>query len=696
MSSSNGPDNAYTQEFTQTTLSPEAYEIFASAMPDDKLLDMLGKSLTNSRDYWDKAPWSLTKTDTQNVGFFLGDQTRKGELIQGDIEGTDNRLLTATRAILSYATGQLAKPEITPSRNDDKYQRMARSIQGALFQHATDDHVDIKVRSAVTNLIIRKRAFLKLRYDPNKGAYGDIVTEVVNPEDIIIDRYAPFMGNPNVIHHRLRCTVADLVSKFPKKKKDILRAFKTGTDEQLSDYITYFESWYSYLNADGTPGEAVCWFLPEQQIVLDKMPNPNWMYTGDAQNDKQTNVAFTPPKPFVPFNYLNLGHSYIDETSLFDQAKPLQEMLNRRSRQFNANVDFMNGRWVGSKKAFSEEDGFKFINKGSRTMALVDSDDVGKTVQVLTPNTISPQVFESMRDFRNEIDGIMGTPSVFKGSQPDSQDTLGRDLMVKQQAGMLQDDLVRAVQMAMETYYNILLQMMRVYYVDDYWFSVKGGDGKQDFIMLNGDAIDANVKIGVQVDSTLPLDKPSIRNTALQLAKLNRIDQLTLLEDLGVPDPEIRTERFLRSQIDVMGYMQSVERDMDDNNADIDIMQITAGKEPEERDNYDQDYFNYFNHFLTTNRFAKLPQDAKQRLVSFLALVQHQASQGLALQEAMVNDAGIIEQPPIPPAPKKTVNMRINGTLDPQQSAQVSGVAPPAQAPSTTGAPNPAANPSAR
>src|SRR4029077_6496791 len=111
---------------------------------------------------------------------------------------------------------------------------------------------------------------------------------------------------------------------------------------------------------------------------------------------------------------------------------------------------------------------------------------------------------------------------------PQNQDTLGRDQMLKTQAGMLQDDLVRCVQISMEMYYNKLLQMMRVYYTDDYWFQVKGGDGKFDFIMLNGDTIDSNVKIGVQVDSTLPLDKASIRATALELAKMQRIDQLTL------------------------------------------------------------------------------------------------------------------------------------------------------------------------
>lgn len=679
-------DSVYTDLFEQTYLPDEAMEVFALDLPDEKLSKMLIKSLDENVDYWNREPWNLQNTDKDNVKFFLGDQLDPKELARDGVTGTDNRLFTSTRAILSYATGSLAKPEVSPSRSDDQFVRMARSMQTALYQHAKEEHVDVKVRAAVTNLIVRKRAFLKLRYDPSLGSYGDITTEVCNPEDIIIDRHAKYMDNPNIIYHRLRCSVEELCLKFPKKASAIKEAYgiKKGVWTQMSRYVTYFEAWFSYFDAQGVPSEGLCWFLPQFDMILDKMPNPNWIYTGNLAKDKQTNVLFVPPKPFVWFNYLNLGHSFIDETSLFEQAKPLQEMLNRRNRQFNTNVDFMNGRYVGSKKAFSEEDGYKFVNKGARTMALVDADDVGKAVTVLTPSTISPQVFQSLQDFRSEIDGVMGTPSVFKGANPQSQDTLGRDQMVKQQAGMLQDDLVRSVTVGYERYYQILLQMMRVYYTDDYWFSVKGGDGKQDFIMLNGDSIDANVRITVEVDSTLPVDKESIRATAMELAGQQLIDPLTLFEDLGMPDPEIRAERLLKMQMQPFVYMGSIMQNQDNAEAELDIQLLIKDKEPQERDNYDENYLKYYNNFITLNRFAMLPQDAKQRVVSFLALVQHQASQSAALQESMPDSAGMLDAPPIYP-PKTTV--RLQGTVDGNQASALASGSLPAPEPPQPPAP---------
>lgn len=683
---------AYDNLFGQTYLPDEAYEQFSLDMPDDRLDKMLIQSLDNNVEYWNQSPWKLQDTDRTSVDFFLGDQMDPKELARDGVSGTDNRLFTATRAILSYATGSLAKPEVSPSRSDAQYVRMAKSMQTALYQHAKEEHVDAKVRAAVTNLIVRKRAFLKLRYDPTLGSYGDILTEVCNPEDIIIDRNAKFMDNPNIVYHRLRCSVEDLLLKFPGKAKQIKEAYaiKQGRWTQMSRFVTYFEAWFSYYDAKGVPREGVCWFLPQYHLILDKMPNPNWIYTGDDAQDKQTNVLFIPPKPFVWFNYLSLGHSFIDETSLFEQAKPLQEMLNRRNRQFNQNVDFMNGRYVGSKKAFSEEDAYKFVNRGARTMALVDAEDVTKAVNVLTPSTVSPQVFESLQDFRNEIDGVMGTPSIFKGGQPDSQDTLGRDQMVKQQAGMLQDDLVRAVTVGMERYYQVLLQMMRVYYTDDYWFSVKGGDGKQDFIMLNGDAIDANVRVTVETDSTLPVDKEAIRATSMELAQMKLIDPLTLFEDLGVPDPEIRAERLLKMQMQPFVYMGSVMQDEDNSEAELDIQLVIADKEPTERDNYDENYLKYFNNFITLNRFAMLPQDAKQRLISFLSLIQHQASQTEALQASMPDSAGMLDAPPIYP-PKTSV--RLMGNVDPNTAETLAAgslpATPPAQPPTPPTAPAP-------
>lgn len=680
-------EDIYEEAFTQTQVGDTEFAELDLIMSDDDLQKLVVLSLEADRSHWNKKPWQLEETDLTNTSFLLGDQLNDKDYLKADAGSkiVDNRLFSSTRAILSYATGQLAKPEITPSKSDEIYLKSARDIGSALYQHSADEQVDFKVRAAVMNLVSRKRGYLKLRWNPDIGLNGDIVTEVCNPEDIIICRYAGYLQNPAKIYHRIRCTVSELCARFPDKQQQIQDAFavRRGVYSQMSKMITYFECWFTYTDTDGHAKEGVCWFISEKKLILDKMPNPNWVYMKTHKKEMQANVMSSAPKPFVVFNYINTGHSYIDETCLIEQARPLQVALNKRLRQVSDNADYVNGRWVASKKAFSQEDARNLINKGARTVAMVDREDVSNALVNVAPNQLDAWVENTIYDYRNEIDGMMGTPSQFKGAQPTSTDTLGRDLLLKQQAGALQDDLVRSISMAMENYYQIKLQMMRVYYTDDYWFQTKGGDGKYEFILLNGDKLDSNVKVGVQVDSTLPLDKPGIRSMAMELWQAGQaIDYKSLMEDLGLPNPDVRAERYLKSRIDPINFLKSVEVGQINSEAETDIQLLIAGKTPEERDNYDEHYFNYYNKVVASNRFAKLQGEnpkAAQRITMFLIAIQHAMMQSLNISESMMDTAGIVNDPMPMPIPKTTV--KINGMIDPGQSAQMAGVQPDQPAP---------------
>lgn len=686
----------YTPTLTSYFTPEEAYESFDIACPDDKLEQLIIRSLNEDIAYWNRPPFKLQESDNANVNFWLGQQWEHTPVIKGTNPEVDNRLFSGVRAILSYATSRLATPEIVPSKGDDWLLAEARNLQLALYQHSVDEGADSKVRSAVLNLITRKRGFLKLYFDPNKNLAGDVVTEVVDPSDIVIDRFARFGSNPNKIYHRIRCTLDELCSRFPDKQNEIFSIFgiAKGVFSQRSKYCTYYETWFTYIDPNnGVPREGLAAFVHDPKpLILFKGPNPNWLYTGNDKKDKQTNVLFAPPKPFVNFNYLNLGLSYIDETSLFEQAKPMQTLLNKRHKQWHDNIDYANGRWVASSEAMSEDTANKMVNKGSKTIGLVKTERTGGSVlnafANVAANALPAEVYQSILDVRNEIDTMLGTPSIFRGADPHRQDTATRDLMQKQQSGMLQDDLVRAVQSGMQQYYQIKLQLMRVFYDDEYTFQAKGGDGKFKFITIKGEGIDPNVKIGVQVDSTLPLDKQMIRTVAQELLAAGKIDYLTAMQDLGLPNPEIRTERFFKSTMQPFVYLESVEKGMDNNEAEMDIQQLIAGNAPEERDNYDKDYLDYYGQFITTNRFNKLELAQKQRVVAFLMAVQHIANQTANLQTNLLDAAGMEDAPPFYP-PK--VDVRLVGSVDNMAAANLAGGSLPT--PPSQGGPVPAPAP---
>lgn len=682
--------SSYVDDLTGVYTGEEEYAQLDLAMPNDKLGLQLQDSLIKSREHWDKYPWSLSDTDKRAVKYLFPDLGSESNVLgvqrPMDENFDDNMLFENMRAILSYATGQLGVPELTPSDTTAQAKRAARNMGLGVYQHSLDEHVDQKVRTMAQAVISRKRGWLKLRLDPT---IDDLITDVVPPEDIVVDRFAPFMGDPNAVHHRLRKSIDELCSLYPGKAGQIKTMFGIvqGRWSQMSKVVPYWETWFTYRDAKNKVRQGMAaWLLEPDFLLLEKAPNPNWIYTGDDAKDRDQNLLKLPPKPFVGINYLNTGKTAIDETSLFDQAIPTQVLLNKRQKQWHKNIDYVNGRWVYDTSAMTEDEATKIVNKGAKTLAGVNANGkgVGNYFANVGASQLGPEVYESIGDLRERIKAKMGTPNQFSGQEGQKQNTLGRDIILKQQAGALQDDFVRAIQTMYASYYSIKLQMMKVYYTSSQTLLVKGGNNQHEEIILGPDTLDSNVKVSVKSDSTLPLDKQAIRQMSSELLKADKIDYQTAMEDLGYSDPEIRAEKFLRSQIDPIGYLHSVTQGIEQSDARDDIDAVIGGREPKDRDTYDQQYLDAYNLFLTTNEFAKLDGAVKQGIVSHLALVQHAAAQQTALQEAMLDDAGITEAPITPPAPKTTV--RINGTLDPQDSEQKAGL-PPSQPPVAPGQP---------
>lgn len=679
-------DHSSTAPYT-TALDPqnvvnEPYELFNLDLDDDQLIKMCVKSLDKDIGHWEQKPWLLKQTDTENINYLLGDQLNEKWLLPHQARYVDNRLHAGVRSILAYATGQTGKPELLPSKNEDRYKRIAKNLELFLYQHALDHEVNSEMRLAFKNLVIRKRGYIKLRYDDGYGPFGDICTENIDPADIVVDRFTGYRDNPNRIYHKQKCTIEELIGKFPDKEKEIksLYSIIRGTFSQLSRQITYWECWFTYWDQANEECEAVCWFIPDSDVILGKMQNPNWLYKGSKKQQMIKNLVYCPPKPFIILNYLNTGRSYIDETCLLDQAIPMQDILNKRGRQIVENADYANPRILVDKRVMEESDAKKFVSKHPKTIGLVDTtqtgNDIQKAIQVIPGAQLPSFVLQDKLDARAEIDTMLGTPVQFRGDNPQTgkNPTLGQDLLVKNQAGALQDDLVEVINRAWRDYYKILMQMCLVYLPDDYWVMTKGTDGEYVQIALHDENLDTNVRISVRTDSTLPLDKQSQRATAVQLAQMpGRLDDLSLFEMLGLPDAEKLAERVQRFNIDRYTYMESIEQKLYDAEAEADIGLVLAGKMPAERDGYSEDYLNHWNIFMTTNRFLRLPLDMKQKCVAYLHMVANKASLTQGLQDSMLSPAGIINRPPIMPLPKRTMQIRLVGNMDPNTTQNIAG-----------------------
>lgn len=650
-------DNAYTESLSNFYTPEEELALLDLSMPDDKLTMMLRTSLNSSRDHWNTAPWSLEDTDNKAMPYIFNQPNRPSLYQIPEEDYSDNRVFRGMRSIKAYVTSRMAMPDLSSSKTDEYSKRQAKLLALALYQHTIDEDVDEKLQAAFMNHFFRKRGFLKLRFDLLAGVDGDVVTENVPPEDIVIDQYATYKGNPLRIHQRVRCSLDQLCAEYPKKADQIYALFgiRQGRFTQLSREVTKIETWFTYMDKKGYPREGVSWWLNDPgYLVLDKQPNPNWIYTGDDAQDRQLNLLPRPPKPYVGMNYLNLGRSYIDETCVFEHAVPQQVLLDRRQKQWHKNIDYVNGRWVADKNKLSEGEATKMVNKGSRTIGMIDNKE-GRALNTIFDNIASaplgPEVYQSIVDTRNEIDDLLGTNAIQKGSTPQGKDTLGRDLLQNQQATSLQDDYVRVVAKMMKLYYQIKLQLFKVNFTSDKIIQTKDKAGNDLIVTLSGGMIDANIKIGVQTDSIFPVNKAQKKQDAKDLYGTGKMDPLSAFEDMGYEDADVRAERAMRFATDPAGYLASIERGIDNNDAEEDIQAVIKGKEPIQRDEYDQEYLDYYNLFMTTNRYALLPDEQKQEVAAHLAIVQHIATTQLGLQQAMLDEAGMVIPPAAPAMP---------------------------------------------
>jgi hypothetical protein len=300
----------------------------------------------------------------------------------------------------------------------------------------------------------------------------------------------------------------------------------------------------------------------------------------------------------------------------------------------------------------SEGEAAKMVNKGSKTIGMVDLPDGtslkdGVLVNV-GPQPLGSEVYQSIVDTRNEVDELLGTNAIQKGSTPQGKDTLGRDLLQNQQASSLQDDYVRAVARTYKQYYQIVLQMAKVNWGEDQLVQTKDA-GKDIVLHLSGSMIDENMKVSVNTDSIYPTNKAQLKQDAKDLYNTGKLDPKTAFEDMGYDDADIRAERVMKFVTDPALYQASIELGINNTEAEEDIQSILKGHEPQERDVYDEEYLNYYNQFMTTNRYAMLPDEQKQAIAAHLMIVQHIANTQLGLQQAMLDEAGMIEPPPVMP-----------------------------------------------
>jgi hypothetical protein len=270
-------DNFTTQTGVIDQLSSLSLDI-----PDNDIIKNLNQRINDSENYWNSpAGFDLKNMRNANARMHLGKTDETG-LYKHQKQYKENQLFVAEESIVAYVTSQIAGPLVIPAGNEDMHKLFAGDLEKAIKCH-NEDVVDLErtVELCARNILNKRVAIIHLYYDKE---LDDIISEAVDPEHVILDKNAPLGSNPGFVCHVVKRTVEELCNEFPDKEKEILnkRGIQRKTPKQMTQEIAVRKVWVTHYDDKNEPQEGVVWYF--DNIVLEKVRNPNWLYAKKELN----------------------------------------------------------------------------------------------------------------------------------------------------------------------------------------------------------------------------------------------------------------------------------------------------------------------------------------------------------------------------------------------------------------------------
>lgn len=527
--------------------TPETKQGVVSDKLPELTLEMKDEDIVNLANSW-KGSWDNSSKKTkwekqieENEKYWLGNQFCKPE--KDDSRAmVDNLIFESLETYLPQTTRRNPEPLVgidTKEQTEEvnpEFERYVEKVKNRLSDLADKNKLRLKLKKAARHWALYHMAILKFGWDLDK----DIPTlRAIRPQKIILDPDATidedgYTGNRIGEYRKLE---AGIILNIIKNSGGTDGAQKTINDIILKDdkkkeaTEIQFEEWWT--------NEFMFWKIGSEIILKKK--NMHWNYdenfkatdvdefgneTIRAEAQKGINHLPTPSMPYRFLSVFSLGKQPMDDTSLISQNLSNQDLINKRNRQIDKNVDNMNGGLVVSLArsglTSTQAAGVtKALRKGG---VVVIPDGAPRDAIDRYPGSSLPNdVYNQLVDTRTRMRDIFGT----SGSAPagvKQEDTVrGKIISRGADTDRIGGGVSEYLEQLSDDIYNYWYQVLLVY--------------DSGFQFLEGKR-PPKLTISVKEGSLLPKDSVSIANQALELAKLNRISNLDLYKRLDYPNAE--------------------------------------------------------------------------------------------------------------------------------------------------------------
>ena len=496
--------------------------------PDDELVRLINKRIQGATKEFEE----FRKEGLRNERYWSKDQLQGIDLRWHNSRIIQNRIYLNVETMVPIITSKPAEPVISIANDDKEETQESRDFIDSLQKVLLDKYYDEDYpQQELFEMISRHLLLFKIGeakiiwYDD----LDDFVVEFVHPHKNILGVDGYYSGDVWNAQY-LEESVKELTDKFPDKKDDLLLKLFPNVSASIENFGDTPVGLWEYWPEDG---RYVVWKM--RDVILQKKVNPYIIWKDDKTFDKENNHFDYPKKPTVLLNSQTLGRHIWDDTSVVSQAIPLQDGINLMQRIIT-DTSRDQGILVGAMELIDKDELYKYTGAYSEKLA-VKGGDPTKALFRVEPKTLQSFVQDNLLHLENAMDNVMGVHSTTRGEKS-SQPTLGQDQLSKEGDYGRIDGIVRGLERVATEIYNWELQMMAVKYKSEHFERTLGEKRGKEFYKEFKEALKKGIKIVVKPGSTLPTDKKSQRDEAIELAKAGKISTPDFFERMDYPNPK--------------------------------------------------------------------------------------------------------------------------------------------------------------
>ena len=509
-------------------------------MSDEELLSLSKKW----KEKWNKYYPEIQQKQKENEKYWIGKHFNKNLYGENKRPIQDNAVFEAVETFLPKATSKNPEPMVSAD-NTEQGEQQAKTVQMYLQYQADTLRLKLRIKRAVRFWALYMLGVIKISWSEKKN---DIRLEVLRPHKLIldpdgyIDDDMTYTGK--YIGEYKKDEASDIKKKFPDKAQEIDEL----TESEDGSMIQYIEWWSN---------EYLFWELKGK--VLGKVKNPHYNYPAvDEQGqpiiDPMTgqpqiinNHFESPEKPYIFLSVFNLGKHPYDETSLVEQNLSNQDLLNKRNKQIDKNIDGMNGGWVisGENSGLTKEQSSQAVDALRKGDAIyIPSGTPDQAIKRQVGTGLPADVYNDRSQIRDRLADIFGTRGSTAGGVMKEKTVRGKNQLSQSDDARVGGGIVEYVEQFADQIFNWMVQMMYVYYDEPHTASVVGKERTQEFITLKSDQLKSKMTVSVKEGSLIPKDQASLAEQAQVLGTNQLIDPITMFDRLGFPNPKETAKRL--------------------------------------------------------------------------------------------------------------------------------------------------------